>query len=184
MPLGEGGTRRSQTPFTAGLCMSVPTAVAPSQRYWDPPIAFPWVPIGPFLDVSWIPHVGHAAGRVGAWACPPAGAAHPRGASRSPCRARPCGTWPGPSCLRRFPGYLAAVQPVLGELCSSVAPRAPRRRAYCGRTARLARQTRAGWKRAGRQHGLEDERACAARRCTSSAERRGDGPSGLTVRGC
>lgn len=35
--------------------MSVPTAVAPSQRYWDPPIAFPWVPIGPFLDVSWIP---------------------------------------------------------------------------------------------------------------------------------
>lgn len=102
--------------------MSVPTAVAPSQRYWDPPIAFPWVPIGPFLDVSWIPHVGHAAGRVGAWACPPAGAAHPRGVSRSPCRARPCGTWPGPSCLRRFPGYLAAVQPVLGELCSSVAP--------------------------------------------------------------
>ncbi|MFL1897703.1 IS110 family transposase [Streptomyces tauricus] len=57
-----------------------------------------------------------------------------------------------------FPGYLAAVQPILGGLCSSAARALLAAAATPGRAARLTKtQLRAALKRAGRQRGIEAE---------------------------
>ncbi|MEU9744760.1 IS110 family transposase [Streptomyces niveus] len=57
-----------------------------------------------------------------------------------------------------FPGYLAAVQPVLGGLCSSVARVLLAAASTPARAARLTKtQLRAALKRAGRQRGIEAE---------------------------